>query len=61
VLNLIRTLDVLYTGIDYEVLVLKEWSKITTADVAILVNRGGQDHPTMLLVPSRIVGAAAEE
>ena len=61
VLNLIHMLDILDTGIDDAVFVFKERGKMTTTDIAILVNRGSQYYSTMLLVPSRVIGATAEK
>ena len=53
-------MDLLYAGIDDAVLVLKEGREMTTANIAIFVNCGGQDHPTIILVPNRVIGSAAE-
>ena len=48
-------------GIDDLVPVLEERRQLAQGDVAVLVDRGAEHGPAMLLEPGGIVGAAAEE
>src|SRR5690349_10198258 len=60
VLDLFDAAHIFNYRIDDAVFVLEERRKVPAADMAIFIDRGRQHHPTMLLIPSWIVGAAAE-
>ena len=54
-------MDVLDTGIDDSVLVLKEGREMATSDVSVFVDCGGQDKATVFLRPSRIIGSTTKK
>ncbi len=61
VLDLFDGSHILNERIDDAVFVLEERRKVSAADMAIFIDRGRQHDPAVLLIPSRIVGAAAEK
>ena len=60
-LDLVNPLHILNNRIHNAVLMLKKRREISTANMAILIDRGRQHDPAMLLIPGGIVCTATEK
>lgn len=61
VLNFARVHYVLNGGVDDSVLVIKERRQMAAVDIAVLVDRGGYHHATLVAIPPWVVSAPAKE
>ena len=61
VLDLFDAAHIFNERVDDAMFMLEKRREVPTADMAIFIDRGRQHNPAMLLIPSRIVGASAEE
>ncbi len=60
-LDIFRPFHGFHLGVDDAVPVLKKRGQITATDIAVLVDRGGQNRTAVFLVPGRVIGSPAEK